>query len=104
MKRCESWLCALDPTVSSEIQKTRPCVIVSPDELNGRLRTVIVAPMTTGSGFAPFPVAVAFQGKAWLILPEQQRSIDRDQLVKHVGKIGDMTLATLLRTMGAIFA
>ncbi len=75
-KRGEVWLATLDPTVGSEIQKTRPCVIVSPDELNAALRTVIVAPMTTGSRPAPFRVAVPFQGKSGLILAEQIRTLE----------------------------
>ena len=99
VKRGDVWLCALDPTVGSEIQKTRPCVIVSPDELNGRLRTVIVAPMTTGSRPAPFRVAVTFQGKDGLILPDQLRTVDRERLVKRRGTIDAGTLAALTRVM-----
>ena len=104
MKRGEVWLCALDPTVGSEIQKTRPCVIVSPDELNGRLRTVIVAPMTTGSRPAPFRVAVTFQGKAGLILPDQLRTVDRERLVRRRGAIDGGTLAALMRVIVEMFA
>ena len=87
VKRGEVWLCALDPTVGSEIRKTRPCVIVLPDELNDRLRTAIVAPMTTGSRPAPFRMAVTFQGKTGLILPDQLRTVDRDRLVKRVARL-----------------
>ena len=103
VKRGEVWLCALDPTVGSEIQKTRPCVIVSPDELNERLRTMIVAPMTTGSRPAPFRVAVTFHGKAGLILLDQLRTVDRDRLIKSAGKIGIETLKAVLRTVTAMF-
>ncbi len=103
MKRGEVWLCALDPTVGSEIQKTRPCVIVSPDELNDRLRTTIVAPMTTGSRPAPFRVAVTFQGKAGLILPDQLRTIDRERLVKRRGTINAGTMAALMRVIVQMF-
>ena len=103
VKRGEVWLCALDPTVGSEIQKTRPCVIVSPDELNERLRTMIVAPMTTGSRPAPFHVAVTFHGKAGLILLDQLRTVDRDRLIKSAGKIGIETLKAVLRTVTAMF-
>jgi mRNA interferase MazF len=66
--RGDVWLAALDPTVGSEIQKTRPCVIISPPEMHDHLRTVTVAPMTTGSRSAPFRVPVTFQGKNGLIL------------------------------------
>jgi mRNA interferase MazF len=69
--RGEVWLVCLDPTVGSEIQKTRPCVVISPPELHDYLRTIIVAPMTTGSKAAPFRVPVSFQGKTGLILLDQ---------------------------------
>lgn len=103
MKRGEVWLATLDPTVGSEIQKTRPVVIVSPDELNGALRTVIVAPMTTGSRPAPFRVAVLFKGKDGLIIAEQLRAIDRTRLVKRLGALDARTLANLLRILSATF-
>ena len=104
MKRGEVWLCALDPTVGSEIRKTRPCVIVSPDELNDRLRTAIVAPMTTGSRPAPFRVAVTFQGKTGLILPDQMRTVDRERLVKRMGKIDTLAIEAVLMVLGCMFA
>ena len=103
MKRGEVWLCALDPTVGSEIQKTRPCVIVSPDELNDRLRTVIVAPMTTGSRPAPFRVAVTLQGKTGLILLDQLRTVHRDRLIKLANTLESETLKVVLRTIMATF-
>ena len=92
MKRGEIWLAALDPTVGSEIQKTRPCLVVSPDEMNAHLRTAIVAPMTTGSRPAPFRVAVTFKGKAGLILPDQMRTINKARLVKRMGRVDAATL------------
>ena len=104
VKRGEVWLCALDPTVGSEIQKTRPCVIVSPDELNAALRTVIVAPMTTGSRPAPFRVAVRFQGKSGLILTEQIRTLDSARLVNRLGTIDWRAFNTVLKTLGAMFS
>ena len=72
MKRGDIWLVNLDPTVGSEIQKFRPCVVVSPEELNAHLRTVIVAPMTTGSRPAGFRVGLTFQGKQGLIFFEKK--------------------------------
>ena len=103
VKRGEVWLCALDPTVGSEIQKTRPCVIVSPDELNDRLRTVIVAPITTGSRPAPFRVAVIFQGKAGLILGEQIRALDASRLIKRLGNLDAKSLSSILDLLGRLF-
>lgn len=102
--RGEVWLAALDPTVGSEIQKTRPCVIVSPDELNTRLRTAIVAPMTTGSRPAPFRVPVRFKGKDGLILPDQMRTLDTLRLVKRLGKIDAVTLRQVLGVLGEMFS
>lgn len=103
MKRGEVWLAALDPTVGSEIQKTRPCLIVSPDELNAHLRTAIVAPMTTGSRPAPFRISVKFKGKAGLILPDQMRTVDKSRLVKRLGKIDAATLSMVITVLGKMF-
>ena len=102
--RGEVWLAALDPTVGSEIQNTRPCVIISPDELNAGLRTVIVAPMTSGSRPAPFRVALRFKGKDGLILPDQLRTLDKTRLVKRLGRIEARTLAALLQVLTELFA
>lgn len=103
VKRGEVWLAALDPTVGSEIQKTRPCLVVSPDEMNAHLRTAIVAPMTTGSRPAPFRVAVSFQGKAGLVLPDQMRTIDKARLVKRMGRVDAATLRAVLEVLGEMF-
>lgn len=103
VKRGEVWLAALDPTVGSEIQKTRPCLVVSPDEMNAHLRTAIVAPMTTGSRPAPFRVAVSFQGKAGLVLPDQMRTIDKTRLVKRMGRVDAATLRAVLEVLGEMF-
>lgn len=84
MRRGEVWLCRLDPTVGSEIRKTRPCLIISPDELNNRLQTVIVAPLTSGGRPAPFRVPVRFRGVDGLVLPDQMRALDRRRLVKKL--------------------
>ena len=104
MKRGEVWLAALDPTVGSEIRKTRPCVVASPDELNVELRTAIVVPMTTGSRPAPFRVPLSFQGKDGLLLPDQMRTIGRRRLVKRLGAVEPETLATLLAVLRELFA
>jgi mRNA interferase MazF len=103
VKRGEVWLAALDPTVGSEIQKTRPCLVVSPDELNAHLRTVIVAPMTTGSRPAPFRIAVQFKGKSGLILPEQIRTLDARRLVSRQGQINAAALQATLTILQELF-
>ena len=104
VKRGEVWLAALDPTIGSEIQKTRPCLVISPDELNEHLRTIIVAPMTTGSRPAPFRIAVRFKGKEGLILPDQMRAIDRRRLVKRLGRVDAATLSATLAVLAELFA
>ena len=104
MKSGEIWLAQLDPTVGSEIQKTRPCVVVSPDEMNAHLRTVIVAPMTTGSRPAGFRVPLTFQGKQGLIMLDQLRALDRIRLVKRLGTLRPQTLAATRQTLQAMFA
>lgn len=103
MKRGEIWLAALDPTVGSEIRKSRPCLIVSPDELNAHLRTVIVAPMTSGSRPAPFRVAIRFKGKDGLVLPDQMRTLDKTRLVKRMGKADPTILTAVLAVLGEMF-
>ena len=103
VKRGEIWLAALDPTVGSEIQKTRPCVIVSPSEMHDYLKTVIVAPMTTGSKPAPYRVAVTFRRKTGLILLDQIRTIDKTRLVKKMGATTNQTLTDLLQTLQEVF-
>lgn len=98
------WLAQLDPTVGSEIHKTRPCVVISPSEMNDHLRTVIVAPMTTGSRPAAFRIPLSFQGKQGLIVLDQIRTVDRIRLVKRMGALRAPTLATTLQTLQSMFA
>jgi mRNA interferase MazF len=104
VQRGEIWLAALDPTVGSEIQKTRPCVVISPPEMNRHLRTVIVAPMTTGSRPAPFRIPITFQSKTGLILLDQLRTLDRTRLVQRLGAAKPATLEALLDGLQAMFA
>jgi len=104
MKTGDIWLATLDPTIGGEIQKTRPCVVVSPAEMNDHLRTVIVVPMTTGSRPAGFRVPLTFQGKAGLIVLDQIRTLDRVRLVKRLGALRPPTLALTLQTLQAMFA
>lgn len=104
VKRGEIWLAALDPTVGSEIKKTRPCVIVSPAEIHDHLRTVIVAPMTTGNKPAPYRVSILFQKKKGLIVLDQMRSIDKARLISKLGAVTEKKLAETLSTLQEIFA
>jgi mRNA interferase MazF len=104
VKTGDIWLAQLDPTVGSEIQKTRPCVVISPNEMNAHLRTVVVAPMTTGSKPAHFRIPVTFQGKQGLIVLDQIRALDRVRLVKRLGSLRPPTLMATLRTLQDMFA
>jgi mRNA interferase MazF len=104
VKRGEIWLVNLDPTVGSEIQKSRPCVVVSPAELNDHLRTVMVAPMTSKGFPAPFRVPVTHAGtKGWIVL-DQLRTVDKQRLVKRQGAVPAKTLNAVLATLQALFA
>lgn len=100
----EIWLAQLDSTVGGEIRKTRPCVVISPNEMNEHLRTAIVAPMTTGSRPAAFRVPVSFQGKRGLIVLDQIRTLDRSRLVKRLGSLRSPTFEATLQTLQAMFA
>ena len=104
MKVGEIWLAQLDTTVGSKIQKTRPCIVISPDEMNAHLRTVIVAPMTTGSRPARFRIPLSFEGKQGLILLDRIRTLDRTRLVKRLGALQPATLAATRQTLQALFA
>jgi mRNA interferase MazF len=103
VKRGDVWLAALDPTVGSEIQKTRPCLIISPAEIHDHLRTVIVAPMTSGSRPAGFRVPVTFQGVSGLILLEQSRALDKQRLVKRLGAVSAGVLKQTLKTLRELY-
>ena len=102
--RGDVWLVTLDPTLGSEIRKTRPCVVVSPNEMHDHLLTVIVAPMTTKGKSAPFRIPVTFKRKQGLILLDQIRTIDQSRLVKREGAVSDKTLSHMLRTLQEVFA
>jgi len=104
VKRGEIWLVNLDPTLGSEIKKTRPCVIVSPPELNQHLRTVMMAPMTSKGFAAPFRVPVTHAGTKGLIVLDQLRSVDKQRLVKKSGQVSAKTLGTVLKTLQELFA
>ncbi len=103
MRRGEIWLVNLDPTVGSEIKKSRPCVVVSPSELNDHLRTVIVAPMTSKGFGAPFRVPVTYAGTKGLMVLDQLRTVDKVRLVKKLGTVSARTLSAALSTLQEIF-
>ena len=104
MLRGEVHLVRLDPTLGSEIQKTRPCVIVSPDELNEHLRTVIVAPMTTSGRAYPWRIRCRFQNRSGYIVLDQLRTVDRERLVKRLGVLTAATLSEVLGGLQEMFA
>lgn len=104
MRRGEIWLVNLDPTVGSEIRKTRPCVVVSPTEMHDHLSTVLVAPMTTAGRAAPFRVAVNHGGKKGLILLDQMRAVDKTRLAKKLGLVTGNTLSATLKILQEVFA
>ena len=102
--RGDVWLAALDPTVGSEIRKTRPCIVVSPAEMHDYLRTVIVVPMTTGNRPAPFRIPVSFAGKNGLILLDQMRTLDKQRLMRRLGAVERRTLRATLTRLRDVFA
>jgi len=102
--RGEIWSVNLDPTVGSEIRKSRPCVVISPAEMHDFLRTVIVAPMATKSHAAPFRIGIAHGGKKGFILLDQMRAVDRVRLTKKLGVVPAKTLSATLSTLQEVFA
>ena len=97
-------LVGLNPTLGNEIKKTRPCLIVSPDELNQHLRTVIVAPMTTGGPAYPWRVACRFQNRSRFVALDQLRTVDTERLVKRLGRLSATTTTEVLDTLQEMFA
>ena len=104
ISRGHVYLVRLDPTLGSEIKKTRPCVVVSPDELNEHLRTGIVAPMTTGGRAYPWRPRCRFQGRAGFVALDQLRTVDVDRLVKPLGQIEATTIVAVLEGLQDMFA
>jgi mRNA interferase MazF len=104
VSRFDVFLIRLDPTQGREIRKTRPCLIISPDEMNQHIDTVIIAPMTTKGRPYPTRVPVRFKGKSGQIVLDQIRTVDKSRLVKRVGKIDDMTRTQVLILLAELFA
>jgi len=103
-QRDEVWLVTLDPTQGVEIQKTRPCLVISPDEMNRHLRTVIVAPMTTVTRPYPTRVPVRFQGKRGQVALDQLRAVDRQRLVRKLGTVSASTAQVVSATLLEVFS
>ena len=103
VQRGDVFLIRLDPTRGGEIKKTRPCVVVSPDELNAYLRTVVVAPLTTGGHSYPFRVPCKFEGRSGYVVIDQIRTVDRERLVRRLGKIPSSTLGRVLTILQEMF-
>lgn len=104
VSRFAVYLVNLDSTIGVEIKKTRPCLIVSPDELNRRLRTCIIAPMTTRKRAYPSRVACRFQGKTGEIVLDQIRAVDQASLIKKLGEISGKTVAQVLNRLQEMFS
>ena len=104
ISRFEVHLVRLDPTEGSEIKKTRPCLVISPDDMNRYIRTVIVAPMTSQGRDYPTRVSLEFQGKQGQIVLDQIRTVDKTRLVKKLGKIGESASEKVLQLLAEMFA
>ena len=103
-QRDEVWLVVLDPTQGAEIQKTRPCLVISPDEMNQHLRTAIIAPMTTVRRPYPTRVAVRFQGIRGQVALDQLRAVDRQRLLRMLGAVSAKTAKDVSATLLEMFA
>ena len=104
VSRFEVFLVNLDPTVGSEIRKTRPCVVVSPDEMNRYVRTVVVAPLTTAGRPYPSRVPVRFAGKNGQVVVDQLRTVDKIRLARRLGALEPREAAAVLEVLREFFA
>lgn len=103
-RRFEVHLVTLDPTQGSEIQKTRPCVIISPDEMNAHIRTVIIAPMTSAERNYPTRVSVTFDGKQGQVALDQIRTVDKTRLIRRLGKLPEARARNIAAVLQDMFA
>ena len=103
VRRGDVFLVGLDPARGGEIQKTRPCVVVSPDELNSHLRTFIVAPLTTGGHRYPFRVPCKFEARSGYVVIDQIRTVDHERLVRRLGKLSPSALGRVLAILQEMF-
>ena len=102
--RGEVHLVRLDPTLGSEIRKTRPCLVVSPDELNRYLRTAVVAPMTTGGHAYPWRIACRFQNRSGFVALDQLRTVDSERCLKRLGRVPPATVIEVVQALQEMFA
>jgi mRNA interferase MazF len=103
VSRFDVYLVSLDPTIGAEIQKTRPCLIVSPDEMNSAIQTAIIAPMTTKARNYPTRVSCRFEGKDAEIVLDQLRTVDKSRLIKRLGRISPATQKRVLSVLAELF-
>lgn len=104
VRRFEVHLISLDPTKGSEIRKTRPCVIISPDEMNKHIRTIIIAPMSSTIKNYPTRVTTTFQGKKGQVVLDQIRTVDKSRLIKKLGSISSSAEEKILSVLQEMFA
>ena len=104
VKRFDVYLVNLDPTVGNEIKKNRPCLVISPDELNRNISTVIVAPMTTKGRNYPTRVSCTFNDKKGQILLEQMQAVDKTRLIKRLGNVGSFVQAQVFSVLSELFS
>jgi len=104
VKRFDVFLVALDPTLGSEIKKTRPCLVISPDEMNAYISTVIVAPLTTKGRPYPTRIPCRFRGKAGHVILDQIRTVDKSRLLRRLGRVGEGVQAQVLAALAEMFA
>ena len=104
VKRFDVYLVCLDPTVGSEITKTRPCLVISPDEMNAHIRTVIVAPITSAGRDYPTRVPCQFAGVQGQVVLDQIRTVDKVRLVKRLGCVDERTAVSVLKVLSQLFS
>lgn len=104
VQRFDIWLVNLDPAVGSEIRKTRPALVLSPDEMNAHINTIIIAPMTTKGREYPTRVPCVFQGKSGQVVLDQLRTVDKQRLAKKLGRLDEQTANAVLDILGEMFA
>ena len=104
VRRFDVYLVNLDPTIGSEIKKTRPCLVISPDEMNRWIRTIIIAPMTTKGRSYPTRVFCQFQGKEGQVVLDQIRTVDKSRLIRKLGRLNDSEQDEVLSTLAEMFA
>jgi len=104
VQRFDVWLVALDPTVGRKIQKTHPCLIISPDEMNAHIATVIIAPMTTKGRDYPTRVPCQFEGKSGQVVLDQLRTVDKTRLMKRLGQLDAAAADAVLDVLSELFA